>query len=440
MNSLLVEESKLKGGAVSVQGYKHASNLLICASIAIEKNITLKNVPNITDTRALLASIKLLGGKYHFDDNDILNISTSSINKSHIKEEISKLSHATIYLMPVLLGKFGKIKLGKTGGCLIGSNSSRARPVEHMIKVLDSFGANFKMEERYLIGLSSKFKSCTIDIFDFSENKSILTGPLVSGATKTAILASLYVRDGVTIIKNPYLKPDVTELLSFVSKSGFNVQVLEKEIRIKYVGLLPDAEISYELIDDISVIMTYITVALFHDISIKISIRNTKKVQTGLDEELKCLKRMKVDLNWSDKELMIKSGQKLVATDIQVTSVGIYSDHQPFFAILLTKCKDQSIITEHVWKTRFDYAFEVNKLAKQKLFEIKNNKMIINPGHFNISGKSLNAHDLRAAAVLLIVSLQLEGMTIIENIHHLERGYSNLLSNVERLGAKIMVI
>ncbi|MEM9546933.1 MAG: hypothetical protein AAGA77_13215 [Bacteroidota bacterium] len=439
MKKVVIRRSDLIDGEFKVSGYKHASNVVICAAMATAGSIQINNIPKISDTEVLCQIIKILGGASQFEGESLI-VDCSDLDQWEIPADLSILSHASIYLMPVILGKLGKVKIGKTGGCMIGDDKKNGeRPVNHMLSVLSKFGATFNESSGFIHGTSNTFTACEIDISDYSTRQDVVTGPLISGATKTAILAALLTEEGVTTIKNPYQKPDVTELLEFASNNGYDVDFTTERIKIyknkEHVKLK-----THDLLDDISTIMTYITTALYNEISIKIRLRQPQKVQKGLKAEMEVFRKMGVKLIWNDNLLIIPKNQEIKSTNIEVTSMSIYSDHQPFFALLLTKANDKSSITEYVWKKRFSYARELNKLSSINPFTDDGRKLEIQPAMLSNGSKILVAEDLRSAAVLLLASLGVEGSTMVENIDHLARGYENLIGDLIQLNANIKLI
>lgn len=435
-SNVIVNGSFLSGGVLGTSGYKHAANVLICAALAIDANVVIRNVPEISDTRILCEIIECLGGRYTLESGDLM-LDCSAVQNHIIPVEMSMKSHACLYLLPVLLGKLGRIEIGQTGGCMIGDETpSGNRPVHHMLEVLRCFGADFQQTSSIIIGRSNTFQSCEIDIAEFSTRPDVVTGPLISGATKTAILAALFTQAGTTTIHNPYRKPDVTELLRFASENGFCVEDSEERIQITREQP-PSIASAHDLVDDISTIMTYITTAIYNDISVTIQLRHPEGVVAGLKAELELFRQMGVKLEWNHDSLYIPDSQSLEAIDIEVTSRSIYSDHQPFFALLLTRAKSKSTIKEFVWKNRFSYVHELNKLSEGTPFVANGNQLTIYPSSLSKTNQVLQAKDLRSAAVLLIASTAIAGSTTIEGIDHLERGYENLVSDLKKLNATI---
>jgi UDP-N-acetylglucosamine 1-carboxyvinyltransferase len=435
VNTVQVNCSTLKDGVFSTTGFKHLLVGIVASSICLpETTIVIKNVSNILETRILARIINEMNGFANFENNQ-LTINTKNIKLIEINEDLSKQIHGAIYLLPTLLGRFGKAKLGKVGGCELGEKTLIGnRPIGHMVEVLKKFGCEFTFDNDKLIALSDKIHATAIDIMEFSDSKEILTGPLVSGATKTAILMALSANDGLTTIKNPYLKPDVTELLEFLINAGCDLTYNQNEIQIINHKTLKPKIIEFNLISDICQIMTYITCALYFDINIKINNIEVSKITKGMNEEFKLLNQIGVNLVYTDNSIFVPKSQTIKSFHLKVTSLGIYSDNQPFFALIATKAKERSIIEEYVWKNRFLFANELIKIGHN--FKIENNRLTIYPSN-GYKSSDLYATDLRAAAVLLIAALMNKEKTIIHGLDHLQRGYENLIKELQLIGAEI---
>jgi UDP-N-acetylglucosamine 1-carboxyvinyltransferase len=436
-DTALIQQSELISGNVSVSGYKHAAVLVLCATIcAPEVNFTLHNIPQIEDTIVLADIIRSLGGEAKFTGKNTLQLNTTHLKSHQVPVEFSKLIHGAVYLIPSLLAKQGRIEIGECGGCQIGDNTIIGkRPIFHMLKVLEQFGCTFKFENNLIIGTkTADFTASTIDIKDFSDSKEIITGPNVSGATKTAILAAMAVRQGKTIIKNPYLKADVFELLNFIKLLGYQVEYNQQEIVIEGQYTKQDAD--YWLCSDISEIMTYITIACYHQINLTINNIQIEKIKLYLLAEFQYLEKMGIFCVFANESIVVSPPIKINPIEIEVVSLGIYSDHQPFFALLLFNADQPSSIVERVWHSRFDYAKELSKLGFKS--EISNNTLKVMPSTASNSDQLLNARDLRAAAVLLIAALKTPGASHITGLSHLKRGYEGLVENLRNLNGKIV--
>lgn len=437
-NEAIVYQSKLHLSEIKISGYKHCATVIIAASlINTDTVIELHNVPRIDDIKYMTEIIIKLGGAVDYYDNKLL-INPKQLCDYKVPEEYSQHIHGAIYLLPVLLGRFKRVELGNCGGCQIGNTTFIGkRPIDHMLSILEKFGANFQKENGKILGSINSFNECTIDIMDYSEEKEILTGPLISGATKTAILAAAAVRSGKTKIINFYPKPDVTELLKFMEQIGYIVTYGTNFIEIS-PAQMQSKQLSYNLMSDISQIMTYISLSVYHDIPLLLTNITVDKVKKGLETEISYLEKMGIKLRFMENAIKIDRIAEILPLHINVTSVGIYSDHQPFFALMFFRANGFSSIKEYVWKSRFAYAKQLLMLGFR--LNLEGNTLEIIPSEPNKSNQILHADDLRAAAVLLIASLKVPGQTTIKSIHHLTRGYDHFIDDLISLGAKIEVM
>jgi UDP-N-acetylglucosamine 1-carboxyvinyltransferase len=300
--------------------------------------------------------------------------------------------------------------------------------MEHMIRILQAFGGQFEERRGWLCGHAS------LNIMHFSDSRSLLTGPLVSGATKTAILGALGVREGGhSTVLHPYTKPDVTQLLAFLRTQGASVIDEENGFRLSAKSGTADLDsASFTLISDLSEIITFIALAVVMRVPLRIDGVTTNHVRPGLAAELELLERMGVELAWTEDYLLVFPPERISSVDIEVTSVGIYSDHQPFFALMLLCGDGPARIQERVWASRFAYARELIKLGAQ--IEIGDGEILIYPSRLRQFEGTLVATDLRGAAALVIAACMVAAPVTVAGLNHLQRGYSSLLSTIAALG------
>lgn len=428
-------------GSINISGFKHAVVQLIVASIILNKPIKIDNIPNITDPKVLGEIIQFCGGNVVLQDKE-LHIDARSMTTFDIPKDLSQLIHGSLYLIPAYLSRFGRVRFRKAGGCQIGSISDdQSRPIHHLLDVLTKFGAIFEQSNDCLEGYCSHFQPTDIDILKYSDDLHSPNGPLVSGATKTAILCALAVDHGETRIFNPYSKPDVLELLSFARDHGYNVHYENQCIRISpllsnFANMNVD---TFKLMSCVSEVMTFITLSVHTAIPLELTGITVERVKQGLKAELQLLEEIGVQLEWGQDTLFIPKVKQVKGLDIVVTSTGIYSDHQPFFTIMLTHAQSLSTIKERVWQDRFDYIRGL-KLMGANIIQEERGTIKIYPSKLRIPRQTVVANDLRAAAALLLGTMTVPGETVIKNVHHLERGYESLLPTLEKLGAEFEVI
>ncbi|GEQ06560.1 hypothetical protein [Staphylococcus gallinarum] len=433
-NYIDIQNGNLRAGTIDIKGYKHSAVTLICASLALQKKVVLNNVPNIKDTEVLKNIIRYLGGDVSYYSNKFI-IDCRNLKKYKIPQELNELIHGSIYLLPVVLGVMNKIEIGKSGGCKIGEVKDKGeRPILHMIQVLETMGAKFYLKNDTVYGEWEKFSNTSINIMDFSDDSSELSGSLCSGATKTALLGAIFCEENQIVeIQNPYLKPDVTELIELLKICGFNIFYDSSIIRISRQRDLVEAP-EHHLISDISEIVTYISLSIYTDTPITLKNVTTDRVKTALKPELLYLKKMGINLIWENSTLHIPLNKCIQPVDINVTCMGIYSDSHPFFTLMLTKANGVSTIRENVWKNRFSYVDELTKLGLE--LNVQDNTVYIHKSDVT-TNENLYPKDLRSTAVILIAALKSPQKSRLFNVEQLHRGYEDLIGNLLMLNARI---
>lgn len=434
-SNIVVSQSSLKNGEVFISGFKHSAVMLMMAAFNLPTRITIDNVPHIEDTEILTEIFRLAGGEVEFKNHRMI-LNLDQVHYIDLPNKLTSRIHGSTYLIAAFLARFGKVKFGQSGGCQIGDwAQGYKRPMHHVYSVLEKFGACFEYGPNEIFGICDKLSACEIDILDYSESKDELTGHLVSGSTKTALLAAMNVSQGVTRIKNPLLMPETIELIHFLNQCGYKITFHEKEISITKGTIKKNR--CFEIMADYVEMFTYVTLGVVHGISLNIYNQALKKmrpfVQVVLAENY--LKEMGVELHWKDSHINLCPPATIKGINIDVVSAGFCTDLQPFFALMLLKANQPSTIRERVWRERFDYAHELVKMgAHIKFFD---NLITLYPSQFKQASQPVDAKDLRAAAVLVIASLKAPGKTKITNVTHLKRGYESFLEKISFLGGQI---
>jgi UDP-N-acetylglucosamine 1-carboxyvinyltransferase len=433
MNKLRVKGGHYQSGNVDIAGFKHSLVTILCASALVDGVLTIRNVPNIEDTFVLKEIFSSLGAKVGLE-GQTLRIDSADLQSKPIPEILSNRIHGSIYLIPTLIGRFGSINIGSIGGCPIGDIDRKGlRPIEHIVRTLGKFGVRFENISGRLIGVCNGLKEATINVQEFSLESSARTGPLLSGTTKTALLAAATI-EGTSIIENPYRKAEVLELIEFLRQTGVSIVDRGNRLIVKGRSRLKSTE--YTIGSDLMEIMTFIAYSVYLNRPISMNVTSSEWVKSSLQNELTLLDLMGVKLEWQKTQILVKSPQFIEGIDIEVLPDLIYSDSHPFFTLMLLKANAPSQIVERIWKDRFAYASEL--IALGACLEIERGKVLITPCKKPLKAeKEIKATDLRGAAVLLLAAMGAEGETIIGGTDHLQRGYSDLYVKLQQLGVQI---
>jgi UDP-N-acetylglucosamine 1-carboxyvinyltransferase len=432
---LIIEKAPLQNTEIKISGYRHSSNLLISAAIiAADTTVTLHNVPDLLDSHLMIEIVNQLGADASFA-NSTATLNTRNLSGHQVPNDLSQQIPGSLYLLPALLAKCKKVIFAKSGGCQIGAKDKGfERPIQHVLDMMKIFGAKINIKDGLIYAEAQNLTpSRIIDIHEFSFEKDKVTGPLTSGATKTAILLALAVKTGKTIIINPFLKSEAVDLLDFVKALGYKVKYDQSKIEIEYAQL--HQAVSYSIISDPSEIITYFSIAGFHKIDLRLTNITLTKTWPILKPELDLLTEMGVSHVVVDNVVTVSSAKELTAVDIEITPTGVCTDHHPFLMLLMLKANKSSHLTEHVWHDRFNYIDEVNKYGVG-LKQI-DNSVAITPATLQPTDDVIYCPDLRAAAMLAIIAMDAPSKSTLENYGHLGRGYVNFIPNLKRMGGMI---
>lgn len=433
--NIVIKPSKLKSDkTIKVLGHKHSFVQLVAATIIFNTKCTIHNVPKTDDTDILCKLIVKFGGKAVFKNNTVY-LDTKSMKYKRIDENLCNKIHGALYFIFALAIRFHKFSVVPTGGCNISTQG--VRPYNHLIDILNTFGVTNKLNKTEYSWKPCKKTKIIQNIKRFSDSMFRLTGEKVSSATKLCILAAIGTENTKTIIKNYYFRTDVHDLLNFAKLCGIYIKQTPNRLVINTENKnIPD-NIVYTLSDCQSEVMTFITLAIVNNIKLTILVKNLDVLQNILYPELKILQKIGVNLILGNNKIIVPKQRQLSGTNITITHKGIQSDHQPFIALLLSFANGESVIKETVWRSRFAYVPELNKLG----YSIKkySNKIIITPRKHNRLQNNviLNATDTRAAAILCIAAVKSGASVTIKNAEHLTRGYDGFIENLIKLGAKV---
>ena len=424
-----------RNAVLQLDGYKHSLVQVIALTIAAKGYVVINNPPLVTDTYVFVALINELGGSAYIQGKKLF-INAQAICNYAIPCKLSNTIHGSMYLCPALLCALGEFRYFGSGGCRIGNNQSNERPVHHIMSVIDTMGGRIDQNEYGIHGkIQSRQKHIEIDILQYSTEKDILSGALVGGATKTAIIMSLCNEE--VIIKHPYIKTDVLDMLKYISLLGKTVHFSEGEIIIS--GKLSDIAVPVEftLTECISEIITYSILSILCNTTIRFMNLNRETISVGLAPEFSLLSKIGANVFWHENDLIVSAGDTIRGQQIEVLPNTIQSDHQPFFALLLLFSKEKSTIVEHVWESRYQYVDNLVKMGAT--IKRIDNSIHISPSRLFLPCCELNAHDVRCAAVTLIAMIIARSSAILVNAEHIFRGYSRLLEQLRNLGIEINI-
>ncbi len=406
-------------GEVPISGAKNAALAIMAGALICPEDCRLRNIPDLVDISRMSQVLSALGVKVK-RHGDILDLDVRDISNSQAPYEIVSQLRASFFIIGSLLTRLGVAKVPLPGGCAIG-----ARPVELHVRGLRALGAEVHIEHgmvnAYIPGQSGRLKGAKI----------YLDYPSV-GATETLIMAAT-LADGETQIENAAQEPEIEDLANFCIAMGAKIQGAgTNTITISGVSRLHSVD--YTVIPDRIEAGTFLVAG---------AITNSEIVLSGVVPHHLTATIAKLREIGSQVVLESPSRLRIIPGEIKAVDIetlpypGFPTDMQAQFMALLALSEGNSIVTETVFENRLRHVAELNRMGAN--IRVKGNNAIIQGVSF-LSGAPVLATDLRASAALVLAGLAAEGTTIVQGLHHLDRGYENLETKFRNLGASLQRI
>ena len=413
MYKITINGNKTLTGEIKISGSKNSAVALIPAAVLCDEEVTIANVPNISDIDALDDILNFLGAKVYRNE-DIIKIDSKNITNRKIPKEIATKLRASYYFMGAMLSKFKRVEIYFPGGCSIG-----ARPINLHLKGFEAMGAKVEENNNLFTITADELKGAKINL----EFASV-------GATLNLMLAAVKAK-GTTIITNAAKEPHIVNVATFLNNMGAKITGAgTSEIKIEGVDYLHSC--FHEVVPDYIETGTYMILASIIGDKLKISNIIPDHVESLISklEDVGAIMEIGVDF------ITISRPKKLKATNIKTQVYpGFPTDLQQPMATLLTQANGKSIINETIWENRFLNLKELNKMGATT--DLLTNQKAVIIGPTKLTGKRIKATDLRGAASLLIAGLIASGTTVIENADYILRGYEDIVYKLTNVGADI---
>ena len=412
MKQIIIEGGNVLSGEIKVSGAKNSAVALVPASILCDEEVTIDNIPNISDIEALKEILNHLGAKIK-QENSLLTIDPTVIDNREIPEEISKKLRASYYFMGAILGKYKKAEMFFPGGCSIG-----ARPIDLHLKGFEALGAKVINDGNKYIVEADELKGANI----YLDIASV-------GATINIMLAAVKAK-GKTIIDNAAKEPEIVNVATFLNNMGAKIRGAGTST-IKIQGVDHLHKCFHEVIPDRIEAGTYIIIGALCGDNLKVS----NLIPEHIESLLSKLEEIGVPLEIGVDYVIVSHGDKYKATNIKtLVYPGFPTDLQQPLTTLLTQCKGKSKVTETIWENRFMHVPYLSNLGADIV--VKNQTATI-IGPTKLKGSEVVATDLRAGAAMVCACLIAEGKSRITNVEHILRGYENIIEKLSNVGAKI---
>ena len=413
-----MEQYIIKGGnplvgEVEIGGAKNAALAILAAAIMTDESVHIENLPDVRDINVLLEAIREIGATVDRISPTEVRILGSTIGNITVEYEYIKKIRASYYLLGALLGKYKNAEVPLPGGCNIGS-----RPIDQHLKGFRALGASVDIIHGAVVAKAEELRG-----------KHIFLDMVSVGATINIMMAAA-MANGYTTIENAAKEPHVVDVANFLNSMGANIKGAGTDvIRIRGVEKLHGT--SYSIIPDQIEAGTFMcaAAATMGDVMVKNVIPKHLEATTAKLEEIGC------QVEEFDDAVRVVANKRLKRTNVKTMPYpGYPTDMQPQFAVALTLAEGTSIITESIFENRFKYVAELVRMGAD--IKVEGNTAIVN-GVEKLTGAQVSAPDLRAGAALVIAGLAAEGITIVDDIVYIQRGYERFEEKLRGLGAEI---
>ncbi len=420
MDKFVIEGGKPLHGCIDVSGMKNAAVAIIFGTILTEGKCVLENIPMISDVNDSFEILTQVGAVIKQIDKSTFEIDTTNIKPGIAPYDLVKKMRASYYILGAELGRFGKARAAYPGGCEIG-----ARPIDQHIKGFESLGAKVEIQNGGYINITTPEGALYAN--------SVYMDIVSVGATINVILAAVKAQ-GTTIIENAAREPHVVDLANFLNASGADISGAGTDV-IKIRGVEELHGVHYEIIPDMIEAGTYMIAAA--------ATKGELMINNVIPKHLESLSSKLIEMGIEVEEFdnSVRVAYKGPFDGIKIKTLpypGFPTDMNPQMGVLMCMASTESTMREGVWDNRFKYVDELLRMGAS--IKVTDGKMAQFDGGAKLFGAPVTACDLRAGAALIIAGLAATGITEIDNIRHIQRGYEDIVGKLKEVGANIKLV
>lgn len=402
-------------GEVVISGAKNAALGIVAGALLTDEEVIIENLPDVRDINVMLEALRAIGAKVRRIESHVVSIQADQLSMKSVDDDAIRRIRASYYFIGALLGKYHQAKVALPGGCAIGE-----RPIDQHIKGFTALGAEVEISEGYFVAKAEELVG-----------QHIYLDVVSVGATINLMLAAV-LADGQTIIENVAKEPHIVDVANFLNSMGANIRGAGTDtIRIRGVERLHGT--TYGVIPDQIEAGTFMCAAAVTRGNILIKNIIPKHMESIAAK----LRDMGNTVYEGDEEIQVIGGEKQRGTKIKTLPYpGFPTDMQPQIAVTLALSEGKSTVTESIFENRFLYVEELKKMGADITVEDRVATIL---GQEKLQGATLHALDLRAGAALVLAGLAAEGITVLEDIGYIRRGYEFFEKKLMNLGAKIIL-
>ena len=414
MERFVIKGGVALNGEVEIGGAKNAALGLLAAAIMTDEDVTIENLPDVSDINQLIDAIANIGATVNRIDRHTVTINGKTIRTHVVEYEQMRKIRASYYLLGALLGKFNKAEVALPGGCAIGS-----RPIDLHLKGFRALGADVITDHGMVNAQAERLVGNHI----FFDTSSV-------GATINVMLAAVRA-EGKTVIENAAKEPHVVDIANMLNSMGANVRGAGTD-KIRIEGVRELHGTVYSTIPDQIEAGTFMCAAA--------ATGGEVLIKNVIPKHLECISAKLIEMGCTvieyDDAVRVKAGDFIRSAKIKTLPYpGFPTDMQPQMAITLGLSTGTSTITESIFENRFRYVEELRRMGAN-IKMVEGNTAIIH-GVEKYTGASVAAPDLRAGAALVIAGLAADGYTTVTQIGYIQRGYERFDEKLRALGGLI---
>ena len=402
-------------GEVVISGAKNAALGIVAGALLTDEEVIIENLPDVRDINVMLEALKAIGAKVRRIESHVVSIQADQLSMKSVDDDAIRRIRASYYFIGALLGKYHQAKVALPGGCAIGE-----RPIDQHIKGFTALGAEVEISDGYFVAKAEELVG-----------QHIYLDVVSVGATINLMLAAV-LADGQTIIENVAKEPHIVDVANFLNSMGANIRGAGTDtIRIRGVERLHGT--TYGVIPDQIEAGTFMCAAAVTRGNILIKNIIPKHMES-ITAKLRDMGNIVYE---GDEEIQVIGREKQKGTKIKTLPYpGFPTDMQPQIAVTLALAEGKSTVTESIFENRFLYVEELKKMGADITVEDRVATIL---GQEKLQGATLHALDLRAGAALVLAGLAAEGVTVLEDIGYIRRGYEFFEKKLMNLGAKIIL-
>ena len=402
-------------GEVEISGAKNAAVAIIPAALMVDGVCRIENIPQISDADMLMSIISAMGAKMKVINRTTIEIDCRQVQLCDAPYDKMRRIRASYYLIGAMLGRFGRAKTTMPGGCNFG-----VRPIDQHIKGMKAMGASVEIREGFVLAEAAGGRL---------HGARVYLDKVSVGATINIMIAAVMAQ-GRTVIENAAREPHIVDVANFLNSMGADVRGAGTDtIKINGVERLHGG--TYSIIPDQIEAGTYMMAVA--------AAGGEVRVNNVIPKHLECISaklvEMGVEVEECEDSVVIRREGPLHATNVKTLPYpGFPTDMQPQISTALCLADGSSVVTEGVWDNRYKYVNELRKMGAQ--IDVSGKTAMIY-GVAELTGAPVAACDLRAGAAMVIAGLCARGVTEVEDVQFIERGYEDFVGKLRSLGAEI---